>query len=133
MAATLPIHAPIRRDSRPEPLRRKRVAPAPSSTPRRRRLLNGLLIFATIVLLVDALIGDKGLVERMRARQHYEQAAAELDAVRRENAGMREKIQRLKDDPAAIESIARDELGFIRPGELLFILRDAAKPAVYPK
>ena len=116
------------RDDRPEPLRRKRVVSVPSSTPRRRRILNGLLAFATIVLLVDALVGDKGVVERMRARQRYAQEAAALDAIRRENAVMREKIQRLKDDPAAIESLAREELGLIRPGELLFILRDAQKP-----
>ena len=100
----------------------------PSSTPRRRRILNGLLVFATVVLLVDALVGDKGVVERMRARRQYAQEAAALDAIRRENAVMREKIQRLKDDPAAIESLAREELGLIRPGELLFILRDAQKP-----
>ena len=100
----------------------------PSSTPRRRRILNGLLVFATVVLLVDALVGDKGVVERMHARRQYAQEAAALDAIRRENAVMREKIQRLKDDPAAIESLAREELGLIRPGELLFILRDAQKP-----
>ena len=127
MPAPTPSVQP-RRDDRPEPLRRKRVVPVPSSTPRRRRILNGLLVFATVVLFVDALVGDKGLVERMRARRQYAQEAAALDAVRRENAVMREKIQRLKDDPAAIESLAREELGLIRPGELLFILRDAQKP-----
>jgi cell division protein FtsB len=128
MSAPTPSVQP-RRDDRPEPLRRKRVVPVPSPTPRRRRILNGLLVFATVVLFVDALVGDKGLVERMRARRQYAQEVAALDAVRRENAVMREKIQRLKDDPAAIESLAREELGLIRPGELLFILRDAQKPA----
>ena len=130
MSAPTPSVQP-RRDDRPEPLRRKRVVPVPSPTPRRRRILNGLLVFATVVLFVDALVGDKGLVERMRARRQYAQEVAALDAVRRENAVMREKIQRLKDDPAAIESLAREELGLIRPGELLFILRDAQKPASY--
>ena len=127
MPASTPSVQP-RRDDRLEPLRRKRVVSVPSSTPRRRRILNGLLVFATVVLLVDALVGDKGVVERMRARQQYAQEAATLEAIRRENAVMREKIQRLKDDPAAIESLAREELGLIRPGELLFILRDAQKP-----
>ena len=38
---------------------------------------------------------------------------------------MREQIRRLSgDDPTAIEEIARRELGFIRPGERLFIIRD---------
>jgi cell division protein FtsB len=96
-------------------------------------VLNGLLLFATVVLLVDALVGDRGLVERLRARRQYAQEAAAVDAIRRQNASLRERIQRLKDDPRAIESIAREELGFIRPGELLFILRDAPKPAAHTR
>jgi len=122
--------APLRRETRPEPLRRKRVLPPqPSSTPRRRKVLNGLLAFATIVLFVDALVGDKGMIERLRARRQYAQQAAALAAIRHENAVMRDRIVRLKNDPATIESIAREEMGLIRPGELLFILRDAARPA----
>ncbi len=119
-----------RRDSQPEPLRRKRVLPPSSaaSTPRRRRLLNTLLVFATVVLFVDALVGDKGLIERMRARRQFAEEAAALEAVRHDNAVMRDKIIRLKNDPKAIEAIAREEMGFIRPGELLFILREAQKP-----
>ena len=121
--AKTPLPAP-RRDPGPEPLRRKRVHPAPSGTPRRRKVLNTLLAFATVVLLVDAMVGDTGFIERLRAGRQYEQAVAELAAIRHENALLREKMRRLRDDPAAIESIAREELGLIRPGELLFIIRD---------
>ena len=132
MPTPIPTASP-RRTPGPEPLRRKRITPASATSPapRRRRLLNALLAFATIVLLVDALVGDKGLVERMRARRQYAAEAAALEAVRHENAVMREKIIQLKNDPKAIESLAREEMGFIRPGELLFILRDAAKPAAH--
>ena len=119
--------SPVRAAS-PEPLRRKRVQPAPTATLKRRRILNGLLAFATIVLFVDALVGDQGLVDRMRARRQYEQELAALDELKRENAALRETMRRLNDDPSAIESIAREELGLIRPGELLFIIRDT-KPA----
>lgn len=113
----------------PEPLRRKRVEPVPAATTQRRKLLNLLLGFATLVLLVDSLVGEKGLMERMRARQQYRQAAAALESARSRNQGLREEALRLRDDPAAIEMIAREELGLIRPGEVLFIIRDA-KP--YP-
>ena len=129
MPAPVTPSSTVRRDDRPTPLRRKRVQPVPATTPRRRRLLNGLLAFATVVLLVDSLVGDRGLMERMRARELYEQEVAALEAVRYENAVLREKIYRLNNDPAAIESIAREELGLIRPGELLFILRNAPRPA----
>ena len=128
MAAS-PTPSASRREDRPEPLRRKRVQPAPSNPMHRRRILNGLLVFATVVLLVDALVGDKGLVERARARQRYANEKSAVEAIRSENVALRDRIHRLRDDPAAIESIAREELGLIRPGELLFILRDAQKPA----
>jgi cell division protein FtsB len=107
------------------PLRRKRVQPAPSSSsPVQRRWVHFVLIFVTLVLVVDALVGEKGLMESMRARQQYRDVAASLDAARRENARMREEVRRLREDPAAIESLAREELGLIRPGELLFIIKD---------
>jgi cell division protein FtsB len=84
-----------------------------------------LLVFVTLVLVVDALIGEKGLVESMRARRKYQEVAASLDSLRRENAKLREDMRRLNEDPATIEAVAREELGLIRPGEVVFILKDA--------
>jgi cell division protein FtsB len=112
-----------------EPLRRKRVQPDSVAVPAGRRILNVILGFATVVMLVDALVGEKGLIERMQARRDYEAQAASVEAVKSTNALLRERARRLREDPAAIESLAREELGFIRPGELLFILRDV-KPAL---
>jgi cell division protein FtsB len=112
-----------RRSGGAEPLRRKRVALAPPAV-FQRRTIHLLLIFVAVVLVVDALVGEKGLMESMRARRQYREVAASLDAVRRENAQMREEVRRLKEEPAAIESVAREQLGLIRPGELLFIITD---------
>jgi len=111
-----------------EPLRRKRVQPEPAVSPRGRRLLNVLLGFATVVMLVDALVGEKGLTARMRAGEEYQQQLASVHAAKLENARLREKAARLRNDPSAIEAIAREELGLIRDGELLFMVRDV-KPA----
>jgi cell division protein FtsB len=112
-----------RRAAGVEPLRRKRVAPAPSS-PAGRKAVHFLLIFVTLVLVADALVGEKGLIESMRARRQYREVAASLDALRRENGRLRETVRGLRDDPAAIESLAREQLGLIRPGEVLFIIKD---------
>jgi cell division protein FtsB len=109
----------------PEPLRRKRVQPAPVvSSPRSRKVLNIVLGFATAVLLIDSFVGDKGLLAGLRARDSYEQAEAALFALKAENARLRETVSRYRDDPTSIESIARQDLGFIKPGEVLFIVRD---------
>ncbi|HMC78255.1 MAG TPA: septum formation initiator family protein [Vicinamibacterales bacterium] len=104
--------------------RRKTPAvPAPGS-PLRARLLNYVLGFVTVVLVVDALVGDKGLVDTIRARRQHRTLAAALAQKRQENTRLREHIRRLKEDPGAIESLAREELGLMREGEVLFIVRD---------
>jgi cell division protein FtsB len=116
-----------RRPPAPEPLRRKRVQPAPFSA-FRRKPFQILLGFVTLVLLIDALVGERGLVERMKVRRQFREQAAALEAKKQENARLRELARRYAEDPSAIESLAREELGLLRPGELLFIIRDA-KPA----
>jgi len=126
MSLELATRPPTRTPARgPQPLRRKRVEPTPGDRlPRRRTVLNLLLGFATAVLLIDAFAGEKGLMERLRAHDVYEAAEAQLQVQRAENAQRREYVRRLREDPALIEAIAREELGFIRPGELLFIVRE---------
>jgi cell division protein FtsB len=93
---------------------------------RRRRAVQYLLVFVGCVLVIDALVGDKGLIEMMKKREAYLALEQSLDRARAENAQLREEARRLKEDPAAIEEIARRELGLIKPGEKLFIIRDVA-------
>jgi cell division protein FtsB len=112
-----------RRSAGPGPLRRKRLERPPSSILRRRGL-QILLIFVTLVLVIDALIGDKGLTESRNARRQYRELQASLDQLRRDNSALREEMLRLNEDPATIESLARQELGLIKPGEIVFILKD---------
>lgn len=83
-----------------------------------------LVIFAAVVFVVDGLVGERGLLAMLRARQEQDQLAATIARERAENARLREEARRLKEDPSAIEEIARRELGLIRPGEKVFIVRD---------
>jgi cell division protein FtsB len=113
-----------------EPLRRKQPRPVTAGpSPVRRRTIHILLVFVTVVLVVDALVGDKGLMQTIRARRQHRELAASLDDLRRRNTGLRENIRRLREDPSAIEALARKELGLLRPGELLFIIKDADRPS----
>lgn len=92
---------------------------------RRRRAVQFLVILVGSVLLIDAFVGDKGLLAMLEAREQYRLLEQSLAEARAENARLREQARRLREDPAAIEEIARRELGLIRPGEKLFIIRDA--------
>ena len=88
-----------------------------------------LLLFVTLVLVADALVGEKGLLESMRARRQYREVAASLESMRRENSRLREHVRRLRDDPGAIESLAREQLASSRPGEILFIIKTKRRTA----
>ena len=112
-----------------EPLSRGvRKKPSADVRPRARRVFHFLLLFVTCLLVANALVGERGLVDTFKARQEYRTLAAEIARWRAENTELRELARRLSDDPAAIEEIARRELGLIKPGELVFILRDASPP-----
>ncbi len=83
-----------------------------------------MLVFVSFVLVVNALVGEKGLLATMKAREEYRELEQSLAEARGENARLREQARRLREDPAAIEDIARRELGLMKPGEKLFIIRD---------
>lgn len=121
---------PVNRDAaNSETGRRKPHQPAAAAPlPTRRRTLQLLLVFVTLVLVINALVGDRGLTETLRARRQHQALVTSIDTLRGENARLREEVRRLLSDPATIEALARQELGLIKPGELLFIIKDA-KPA----
>jgi cell division protein FtsB len=90
------------------------------STPWVRRAL----VFLACVILLDSLFGDRGLAETMRARREHRRAAAELARLKDQNAALRDETHRLAADPATIEAVARQELGLVRPGEILVVVTD---------
>jgi len=88
-----------------------------------------LLLFVASLIVVDALVGDRGLVAMLRARHEYDELSASVARQRAENAKLRETARRLQDDAAAIEEVALRELGLIKPGERVFIVKDLPPPA----
>jgi len=82
-----------------------------------------LLLFIGVIVL-DSLVGDRGLMATLRARREYHELAATIARQRTENARLAEQARRLRDDPRTIEEVARRELGLIKPGEKVFIVKD---------
>lgn len=102
-------------------------APDAAARPPARRgghLVRYVLGFITVILVIDAIVGEKGLLALLEARRDFTAVAQALEAARRENAELRDQARRLRDDPTAIEEMARRELGLIKPGETLFIIKD---------
>ena len=114
----------------PHPVRRK--TRTLSRKARNRKLLHIGLILVAMVIVLDALAGDRGLLAMLRVRGQYNTLAGTLARQRAENARLAEQARRLREDPTAIEEVARRELGLIKPGEKVFIIKDIAAPASKP-
>jgi cell division protein FtsB len=103
----------------------KKTSKAKARRPaRNRRIVQFLLVFIASVIVVDGLVGDRGLLAMLRARREYDALAATIARQRAENLRLRDEARRLRDDPAAVEEVARRELGLIKPGEKVFIIKD---------
>lgn len=95
------------------------VAPSPDSGSVAWLLPFGLLVVATIVVPLR-MLDEQGLPRYRALRSELQEIRESNERVRREVKQLRGTVDRLRDDPHEIERIARDELGMLREGELLF-------------
>jgi cell division protein FtsB len=101
----------------------------PAAPSRGRSIATYVLLFVALALVLDGIAGERGVFANRRDREQLDQAELALAAKRQENAELRELARLLRSqDPATIEDLARRELGYIRPGETVFIIRDVPKP-----
>jgi len=78
-----------------------------------------------IVLGVAFFFGDMGLFTYLQMRDHARQLEQELKDLERANTELRTDIKRTQSDPARIEELARERLGYVRPGETVYqIVKD---------
>jgi cell division protein FtsB len=96
---------------------------------RARRIVQLLIVCVAVVVMVDALVGERGLLAMLRARQDHDALAAAIARQRAENARLRDEARQLREDPSTIEEIARRDLGLIHPGEKVFIIKDVTPPS----
>ena len=80
------------------------------------------------LLLVESIFGERGFSAMIQARKQHHTMQHSLDQLRDENAALRSRARRLKEDPKAIEELARRDLRLQAEGEIVFIIKDA-KPA----
>jgi cell division protein FtsB len=113
------------------------MASAPSSMPRRALdwMLRTLRPAGSVVVLGLALLlgwhvfnGKHGLSVWYQKRAEDRQLQREIKDLEQENAQLRQQIERLKSDPAAIEKAARERLHYAKPGEVIYALPAQPRP-----
>ena len=79
----------------------------------------GLLLVAIVSVPVRILAAD-GLPRHRALEAKREEIRRENERLRREVRALRREVAALRSDPGTVERIARDELGMVREGELIF-------------
>jgi cell division protein FtsB len=95
----------------------------PTDHPSRTRL-KGLAIAALVVcgIVYGALRDEEGVMHVFRERSRLQDLDHSVEALRDENNRLRAEIKALREDPRAVERLAREDLGLSRRGEIVFII-----------
>ena len=83
-------------------------------------LLPFLLLALAIVAVPLRVFDEQGLSRYQELKRELSEIEALNERLQREVGDLDRDVRLLRTDPAAIERIARDELGMIREGEIVF-------------
>jgi len=92
-----------------------------TTTPKSPFLKMLTLVMLSLLLLLlfgHGLFGKKGFLAVRRMKQQNQDLNQKIEQLKKQNDQAMEEIKSLKSDPKAIEKIAREELGLVKPGEV---------------
>jgi cell division protein FtsB len=87
----------------------------------------GAAALLAIGLGYHVIFGQNGITAYQQKRQDAQSLDRQLHSLQRENELLKGHVERLQNDPNAIEHQAREELHYTRPGEVIYTL--PAEPA----
>jgi cell division protein FtsB len=93
-----------------------------------RRLGTVAAVMLILGLMLHAMFGANGMVAYQQKRKEIESLKSDVERLRKENEENAARIKALKSDPKAIEKEAREQFGYTRPGEVVYV-----NPAPPPK
>ncbi len=84
----------------------------------------GTAVAVALALLMTwhVIHGKHGLSVWHQERTEDKSLQQQIQDLQRENAAMRDQIEKLKSDPDAIEHEAREKLHYAKPGEVIYAL-----------
>jgi cell division protein FtsB len=95
----------------------------------RRRIATIAVAVLACLLFGHVMFGANGMVVYKQKRAEYESLRNKVVDVQRENDRYTQQVQALKSDKQAIEKEAREQLGYAKPGEYVYVPPAPAKPA----
>jgi cell division protein FtsL len=78
-----------------------------------------ILVLCVFALFIHDIFGTHGFLAMRRTKLEIERVQKDINRLAKENAELSDEVKSLKTDPHKIESIARDELGLAKPGDVI--------------
>lgn len=96
----------------------------------RRRIATGAVALLAAWLFVHVMFGANGMVVYRQKRAEHQELQKRIVQMQQDNERYTQQIQGLKSNQTAIEKEAREQLGYAKPGEYVYVPSAPAKPAV---
>jgi len=80
----------------------------------------------TVMLIAIVIFGSRGLLHLQTLTSEQDELNRRVALLLHDNEQLRERIHRLRTDDRTLERLAREQLGFTRPGEVIY--RFGARP-----
>lgn len=85
---------------------------------RKRRLI--FVAVLAILIAISSMVGKKSLVKVLQMTKTTTELQQEITRLRQVNEGLTREIQALTNNPGQVEMIAREDLGLVKPGEIVY-------------
>ena len=94
---------------------------------------SAVAVLLALVILWQGVNGKNGLRVWLQKRAEDRQLRKEIDDLNQENARLRDRVERLKSNPDAIGQVAREQMHYAKPNEVIVQLPPEKKPPVQPQ
>lgn len=82
-----------------------------------------LSVVLTLVFVLSFFFSEQGISELQASRRRVQALQADIDRLKAENERLREATVDLRESTFTAESMAREDLGMSKPGEVVYVIK----------
>jgi cell division protein FtsB len=94
----------------------------------RQRVALAMAVATSTALITAVVFGSRGFLHLRTLTAEEHDVGRRIALLLHENEQLRERIHRLRTDDRTLERLAREQLGFTRPGELIYRFGNRPRP-----
>jgi len=88
----------------------------------RRKMATVAVAIVAAWMAFHVIFGANGMVVYQSKKAEYRQMKVDVESLQKENDRLNKEVDALRNDSRAIEKAAREDFGYARPGEVIYLL-----------